>query len=70
MTYLEGQIAAKQGYMLLWHAEIVSGAYRFRHTFCGGKELTDDEKLADAMTTLRTHAIQLSELVEHLPAAK
>ena len=69
MTYLEGQIAAKQGYMLLWHAEIVSGAYRFRHTFCGDKELTDDEKLSGAMDTLRAHATQLGSLVEHLPAA-
>lgn len=69
MTFLEGQIVHRQGLISLWHARIVSGAYKQRRIFHGtqGPELTDDEKLADALMTLDRHVEILHELASALP---
>jgi hypothetical protein len=67
MTYLEGQIIQRQAYITLWSTRILSGAYKTRKIFREDTELSDEEKLADAMATLLRHVKILGELVEHLP---
>jgi hypothetical protein len=69
MTYLEGQIIQRQAYITLWSTNILSGAYKNRKLYHGtsGPEMTDDEKLAEAMSTLQQHVVILGEAIEHLP---
>lgn len=79
MKYAEAQIFERLGHLLRCHAEIVSGAYKHKKTQGGTKpypelssqaiewvDLTDEEKLANAMGELRQHAKLLGELAEYI----
>jgi hypothetical protein len=78
MDFLAMRFLSRMGHLLVWHASIVSGAYKQRRVFHGtqGPEFTEGEKLADAMATIKRHAELLDEIAEYrgehgdLPAAR
>ena len=81
MNIGEGQVIAKLAQVLAWHAEIVSGAYRFRKLsrWAGTnpedrttifRDSTDDEKLQDSLNCLRRHVHDIWELAESMPERK
>jgi len=71
MTYLEGQIESRKAWIAYWQTVILSGAYKSRKVYHGfgtdeELEFTEEEKLQDALDTLKRHTELLAELIEHL----
>lgn len=74
MTFLDAQIIQCLGWVLMDHAEIVSGAYKQRKTQVGNgkdpegntvwRDCTDEEKLTHANQTLRAHMQWMSDCVD------
>jgi len=64
-TLIDGQIIQRFARVMQWHAIVTSGAYRQR-----GRGPSDEERLADAVGTLRRHCELLDELVDLLPVAE
>lgn len=66
MTYIEKQIIMLNARILLDHAEITSGAYKFHETHhLDGTQLTEQEKLKNAMGTMRAHVNWLYNATEY-----
>jgi len=59
LRVLNAQLLTAHARVMQRHAEITSGAYKFRHVYRKengvDRELTDDEKLESAYATLRRH---------------
>jgi len=71
MTYLEGQIESRKAWIAYWQTVILSGAYKSKKIYHGfgtpeEAEFTDEEKLQDALDTLKRHTELLAELIENL----
>lgn len=71
MTLIEGQIQQRLALITYWKLLIETGLCKQRKIFRGlnGPELTDEEKVSDAMDTLKRHIDLLGDLIEHLPPA-
>ena len=76
---LQAQIAQTHGFILLYHAKIVSGDYKnsktqqaYGYSTEKGmlfRDMTDDEKLTDHLNTLHQHQENLTKLVSVLGAS-
>lgn len=76
LAHTEKQFVIHQTYAMYWHAQAVSGGYKFRDTARGVEATpeekaagvpirfrpqTDDEKLQDALATMKRHIELMSE---------
>lgn len=66
--YPEMQFEVRKMYAMLWHAKITSGAYKLRELYHGtsGPEFTDEEKLEDALDTMKRHIELMNETAEYI----
>ena len=66
MKRADGNLLVRFGHLLVWHAKVVSGAYKQRRISHGitGPEFTDDEKLSDAIDAMSRHVAMMGEIVD------
>lgn len=58
------QIESSKAYMVYWQTMILSGAYKNRDITCCDKQLSDTEKLENAIAILKQHADNIREFTE------
>lgn len=69
-TTLQAQFAVSNAYAMLYHARIVSGAYKFDQKFYLTKEgevpLTEEELLKSDLATMGRHIKRMSDITDAL----
>lgn len=63
---LQGEMKKCEMYALLWHARIVSGAYKLRKAYKDNVLMTEEELLSDSLNIMQAHITRYSELLDRL----